>query len=152
MTWFEEPVSSDNLEGLRLLRDRAPAAMDIAAGEYGYEPFYIRRMLEAGAVDVLQADATRCGGTTGFLRAAALCDAFAIAALGAYRAAAARTPVLRRRAGAARRVLPRPRADRADALRRRAAAGRGLLVPDGSLPGFGVEPRWPDFERHEVGV
>ena len=55
--WFEEPVSSDDLDGLRLLRDRGPAGMDIAAGEYGYDPFYFRRMLEAGAVDVLQADA-----------------------------------------------------------------------------------------------
>ena len=36
VSWFEEPVSSDDLEGLRLLRDRAPAGMDIAAGEYGY--------------------------------------------------------------------------------------------------------------------
>src|SRR5579859_1561776 len=60
--WFEEPVSSDDLEGLRLLRDRAPAMMDIAAGEYGYEPVYFLRMLQAGAVDVLQADATPCGG------------------------------------------------------------------------------------------
>ncbi len=76
VTWFEEPVSSDDLDGLRLLRDRAPTAIDIAAGEYGYEPFYFRRMLEAGAVDVLQADATRCGGYTGFLRAAALADAW----------------------------------------------------------------------------
>jgi L-alanine-DL-glutamate epimerase-like enolase superfamily enzyme len=49
--WFEEPVSSDDLEGLRLLRDRAPAGMDIAAGEYGYDLWYFRRMLEAGAVD-----------------------------------------------------------------------------------------------------
>ncbi len=32
-------------------------------------------MLEAGAVDVLQADATRCGGFTGFLEAAMLCEA-----------------------------------------------------------------------------
>jgi L-alanine-DL-glutamate epimerase-like enolase superfamily enzyme len=75
VTWFEEPVSSDDLEGLRLIRDRAPPGMDIAAGEYGYEPFYFRRILEAGAVDVLQADATRCGGFTGFLKAAALADA-----------------------------------------------------------------------------
>ena len=78
VAWFEEPVSSDDLEGLRLLRDRSPAGMDIAAGEYGYEPFYFRRMLEAGAVDVLQADATRCCGYTGFLRAAALADAYAV--------------------------------------------------------------------------
>ncbi len=75
VTWFEEPVSSDDLEGLRLMRDRAPAGMDIAAGEYGYDLWYFRRMLEAGAVDVLQADATRCAGITGFMRAGTLCEA-----------------------------------------------------------------------------
>ncbi|MBV9690141.1 MAG: hypothetical protein JO202_10590 [Ktedonobacteraceae bacterium] len=75
VTWFEEPVSSDDLEGLRLIRDRAPAAMDIAAGEYGYDLWYFRRMLEAGAVDVLQADATRCAGITGFMRVGALVEA-----------------------------------------------------------------------------
>jgi L-alanine-DL-glutamate epimerase-like enolase superfamily enzyme len=73
--WFEEPVSSDDLEGLRLLRDRAPACMDIAAGEYGYDYFYFKRMIDAGAVDVLQADATRCLGISGLMRAAALCEA-----------------------------------------------------------------------------
>jgi L-alanine-DL-glutamate epimerase-like enolase superfamily enzyme len=78
VTWFEEPVSSDDLEGLRLLRDRAPAGLEISAGEYGYDPWYFRRMLEAGAVDVLQADATRCLGITGFLRAAALAEAFKV--------------------------------------------------------------------------
>ena len=78
VTWFEEPVSSDDLAGLRLVRDRAPAGMDVAAGEYGYDLFYFRRMLEAGAVDVLQADATRCAGITGFLRAGALCEARAL--------------------------------------------------------------------------
>jgi L-alanine-DL-glutamate epimerase-like enolase superfamily enzyme len=77
--WFEEPVSSDDLEGLRLLRDRAPSGMDIAAGEYGYDAHYFRRMLEAGAVDVLQADASRCGGFTGFLQADTLCHARSMA-------------------------------------------------------------------------
>ena len=76
VTWFEEPVSSDHLTDLRLVRDRAPAGMEIAAGEYGYNPFYFRRMLEAGAVDVLQADATRCRGFTGFLQAAAIAGSF----------------------------------------------------------------------------
>lgn len=75
VSWFEEPVSSDDLAGLHLIRERAPAGMDIAAGEYGYDGFYFRRMLEACAVDVLQADATRCGGITGFLEADALCAA-----------------------------------------------------------------------------
>src|ERR1051326_3904332 len=60
VSWFEEPVSSDDLDGLRLVRDRAPAGMEIAAGEYGYDAVYFRRMLEKGAVDVLEADATRC--------------------------------------------------------------------------------------------
>jgi L-alanine-DL-glutamate epimerase-like enolase superfamily enzyme len=76
VTWFEEPVSSDDLDGLRLLRDRGPAGMHIAAGEYGYDLSYFRRMLAAGAVDVLQADATRCAGITGFLQVGALCEAW----------------------------------------------------------------------------
>jgi L-alanine-DL-glutamate epimerase-like enolase superfamily enzyme len=76
VSWFEEPVSSDDLEGLRLIRNRAPANMDIAAGEYGYDIFYFRQMLAAGAVDVQQADITRCGGVTAFLQVGALCEAY----------------------------------------------------------------------------
>lgn len=72
VVWFEEPVSSDDLDGLRLIRDRAPAGMNIAAGEYGYDLWYFRRMLDARAVDVQQADGSRCGGVTEFLRTAAL--------------------------------------------------------------------------------
>ena len=75
ISWFEEPVSSDDLEGLNFVRNRAPVGIAVAAGEYGYDTFYFRRMLEAGAVDVLQADATRCGGITGFLQADVLCSA-----------------------------------------------------------------------------
>ncbi|HVB54941.1 MAG TPA: enolase C-terminal domain-like protein [Candidatus Acidoferrales bacterium] len=75
VSWFEEPVTSDDLEGLRLIRDRAPARMDIAAGEYGYEILYFKRMLDAEAVDVQQADATRCAGISEFLRVGALCEA-----------------------------------------------------------------------------
>lgn len=78
VTWFEEPVSSDDIDGLRLLRDRAPAGMNIAAGEYGYDLFYLRRLLEAGAVDVLQADVTRCGGITQMLQVGGLCAAAGI--------------------------------------------------------------------------
>lgn len=74
--WFEEPRPSDDLEGLRLVRDRGPAGMDIAAGEYGDQSEYFRSMLSTGAVDCLQADATRCGGYTGFLKVAAICEAF----------------------------------------------------------------------------
>jgi L-alanine-DL-glutamate epimerase-like enolase superfamily enzyme len=75
VAWFEEPVSSDDLAGLRLLRQRAPSCMEIAAGEYAYTIDYVRRMLNADAVDVQQADVTRCGGFTAWLQIAALCEA-----------------------------------------------------------------------------
>src|SRR5665213_512691 len=71
--WIEEPVSSDNLCGLSQVRARVPVGMDVAAGEYGYTAWYFRRMLDAQAVTVLQADATRCGGISGFLDVASLC-------------------------------------------------------------------------------
>ncbi|MFL5299316.1 MAG: enolase C-terminal domain-like protein [Anaeromyxobacteraceae bacterium] len=152
VTWFEEPVSSDDLAGLRLLRDRAPVGMDVAAGEYGYEPFYFRRMLEAGAVDVLQADATRCGGPTGFLRAAALCDAFGMPLsahcgpqLHAHLCCAAA------RARHVELFHDHVRIERMlfdGALRPDA----GRLRPDPSRPGVGVEVRWGEFERHEVRI
>jgi L-alanine-DL-glutamate epimerase-like enolase superfamily enzyme len=71
--WFEEPVSSDDLEGLREVRDAV--APDVAAGEYGYDLTYFRRMCAAGAVDCLQADVSRCGGITEWLRVAAIAAA-----------------------------------------------------------------------------
>jgi L-alanine-DL-glutamate epimerase-like enolase superfamily enzyme len=74
--WFEEPVTSDDLAGLRALRAAVPPGMSIAAGEYGYTSDYFRRMLDESAVDVLQADASRCGGITGFIQAAQLAAAF----------------------------------------------------------------------------
>ena len=76
--WFEEPVSSDDLSGLCAIRRRAPNGMEIAAGEYAYSTDYVRSMLQAHAVNVQQADVTRCGGITGFLQIAALCEAFHI--------------------------------------------------------------------------
>lgn len=76
--WFEEPVSSDDLEGLNLLRNRAPATINISAGEYGYRIFDFKKILEAQAVDVLQADASRCLGYTGFFQVCDLCRAFSI--------------------------------------------------------------------------
>lgn len=78
VTWFEEPVSSDDLEGLHLIRDQGPGGINIAAGEYGYDPFYFRKMLQAQAIDVLQADATRCGGISGFIKVGASAESFSI--------------------------------------------------------------------------
>jgi L-alanine-DL-glutamate epimerase-like enolase superfamily enzyme len=147
VSWFEEPVSSDDLEGLRLLRDRAPAGMDIAAGEYGYDSWYFRRMLEAGAVDVLQADATRCGGITGFLEASALCEAHHLP-LSAHTA-----PAIHTHLGCATRPL-RHLEYFHDHVRIEKMFFDGIgwpkngeLSPDLSRPGMGVEFKQIDAER-----
>jgi L-alanine-DL-glutamate epimerase-like enolase superfamily enzyme len=71
--WFEEPVSSLDVEGLRLVRDRGPAGLDVAAGEYGFLVPDFNAWL--GAVDCLQADVTRCGGITGLLQVGGLTEA-----------------------------------------------------------------------------
>ncbi|MFC4852778.1 enolase C-terminal domain-like protein [Actinophytocola glycyrrhizae] len=63
--WFEEPVSSQDVTGLRVLRDQGPPGLDIAAGEYAFVLRDFEDLLSAGAVDCLQADVTRCGGVTG---------------------------------------------------------------------------------------
>jgi L-alanine-DL-glutamate epimerase-like enolase superfamily enzyme len=91
VVWLEEPVSSDDLPGMRWLRDRVSSGLAIAAGEYGWDGLYFKQMLASGAVDVLQADATRCG-YTGFLQAAQLCEAFQIP-LSAHCAPAVHVPL-----------------------------------------------------------
>lgn len=68
--------SSQDLAGLAAVRRQA--TMDIAAGEYSWTLADSARLIDAGAVDCLQIDATRCGGITGFLRAAALAEAHSI--------------------------------------------------------------------------
>src|SRR5436190_2049430 len=73
VTWFEEPVSSDDLDGLREIRDLTD--IDVAAGEYGYDLVYFERMCAAGAVDCLQADVSRCAGITEWLRVSAVAAA-----------------------------------------------------------------------------
>jgi L-alanine-DL-glutamate epimerase-like enolase superfamily enzyme len=76
VAWFEEPVSSADLEGLSYVRERS--TLDVAAGEYAFVPADFRNLLEAEAVDCLQVDVTRCGGYTGFLHAAALAEQYGL--------------------------------------------------------------------------
>ncbi|HUA11823.1 MAG TPA: enolase C-terminal domain-like protein [Solirubrobacteraceae bacterium] len=149
VSWFEEPVSSDDLEGLRLLRDRGPAGMSIAAGEYGYDLFYFARMLGARAVDVLQADATRCGGITQMLQVGALCAADGV------RLSAHTSPAVHAHVCAAIEPLAHVEYfhdharieellfDGAPPLR------EGALHPDAGLPGMGLVLREGEAERYE---
>ena len=146
VSWFEEPVSSDDLEGLRLLRDRAPAGMDIAAGEYGYDLFYFRRMLEAGAVDVLRP----------MRRAAAGSPGSCASGRSARRARCRSRPTARRRCTSTRLRLPRFRHleyfhdhDRIEHMLFDGAPTPvgGALRPDLSRPGLGLE-----FKRQDAAA
>jgi L-alanine-DL-glutamate epimerase-like enolase superfamily enzyme len=148
VSWFEEPVSSDDLAGLCFIRERAP--MPIAAGEYGYDLPYFRRMLEAGAIDVLQADATRCAGVTGFMEAAALCSAFGVP-LSSHCAPSLHLPLM----CAARAAVhleyfhdhARIEEMLFDGFR---LPHNGAMTPDLSRPGLGVELKTQDAERFRV--
>jgi L-alanine-DL-glutamate epimerase-like enolase superfamily enzyme len=80
VTWFEEPVSSDDLAGLRVIREQT--SIDVTAGEYGYDLVYFERMCAAGAVDCVQVDVTRCGGITELLRIAAVAEAHGLTVSG----------------------------------------------------------------------
>jgi L-alanine-DL-glutamate epimerase-like enolase superfamily enzyme len=148
--WFEEPVSSDDLEGLRLLRDRGPARLEIAAGEYAFVPKDFADLLSAQAVDCLQADVTRCGGITGLLQVAGLSECHQID-LSAHCA-----PALSAHAFCA---VPRLRHLEYfhDHVRIESMLFDGTLSPDGgalrpslSRPGLGLEVRWADAEPYRV--
>jgi L-alanine-DL-glutamate epimerase-like enolase superfamily enzyme len=148
--WFEEPVTSDDLEGLRLLRDQGPPGMAVAAGEYGYDPYYFRRMLEAGAVDVLQADATRCRGITGFLQVGALCEAYGM------RLSAHTAPSIHAHVACALPAVVHVEYFH-DHVRLEgmlfegaARAQNGALTPDRTRPGLGIELKRKDAERFAV--
>jgi L-alanine-DL-glutamate epimerase-like enolase superfamily enzyme len=146
--WIEEPVTSDDLEGLRLMRECA--TMDVAAGEYTYTSDDARRMLASGAVDVLQADVTRCGGITGFLQVGALCEAHHTDLSGHC------APSLHRHVACA---LPRLRHlewfhdhVRIEHMLFDGApvAQDGVIAPDLARPGLGLVFKWQDAERYRV--
>lgn len=147
VVWFEEPLSSDDHDGLRRVRDAAPPGMEIAAGEYGTSQFHFARLLAAQAVDVLQVDVTRCGGVTGVRHADGLAKAHCLPtsahcapAVSAHVFAACETTVHLEYFH--------------DHVRVESLLFDGTLHPDGgcltpdrSRPGLGLELREPDAER-----
>ncbi len=151
VSWFEEPVSSDDHRGLHRIRQRAPAGMEVAAGEYGFDVPYFAALLAAGAVDVLQADATRCGGITGFLAAAAVADTHGIP-LSSHTA-----PAVHLHACLAAPGQLRPLEWFHDHVRIEEQLFDGAPVPrhgaleaDLSLPGLGLELRRAEADKFQI--
>jgi L-alanine-DL-glutamate epimerase-like enolase superfamily enzyme len=147
--WFEEPVSSDDLDGLREVRDAVRA--DVAAGEYGWDLYYFRRMCAAGAVDCLQADVSRCGGITEWLRTAAVAAAYGLPISGhcaphLHAHAAAAVPNFRHLEWFADHV--RIESKFFDGTLDPAG---GVIRPDPAAPGLGLEFRAADARAYQVG-
>jgi L-alanine-DL-glutamate epimerase-like enolase superfamily enzyme len=146
--WFEEPVSSDDLDGLREVRNAVQA--DVTAGEYGYDLTYFRRMCAAGAVDCLQADVSRCGGISEWLRAAAVAASYGLEISGhcaphLHAAAATAVPNLRHLEWFHDHV-------RIESMFFDGAldpAG-GKVRPDPDAPGLGLTLRAADAERYRT--
>ena len=149
VTWFEEPVSSDDLRGLHEIREQVTA--DVAAGEYGNDLFYFRRMCEAGAVDVLQVDVTRCGGIGEWQRAAAVAASHGLEVSGhcapsLHLHVACATPNIRH----LEYFHDHTRVERIlfDGV---VEPVGGALRPDLSRPGLGLDLKESDAERYRVG-
>jgi L-alanine-DL-glutamate epimerase-like enolase superfamily enzyme len=149
VSWFEEPVSSQDLAGLATVRQQVRP--DVAAGEYSWSLADSARLIEAGAVDCLQLDVTRCGGVTEFIRGAALAAANNLQVSGHC------APNLHAHVGAAvpnlRHVEYFHDHQRIERLFFDGAldpAG-GILRPDPDRPGHGLTHRHADTERYRRG-
>jgi L-alanine-DL-glutamate epimerase-like enolase superfamily enzyme len=146
VTWFEEPVSSDDVEGLREIRDAID--VEVAAGEYAYDLFAYARLIPS--VDVLQADVSRCAGITEWIRACALAAASGLQVSGHTAQSLHAHPSC---AVANLRHLEyfadHHRADRLlfDGV---LDPVDGSLAPDPSRPGLGLELKRSDAERFRV--
>lgn len=147
--WLEEPVSSDDLEGLREVRDAVRP--DVTAGEYGYDLYYFRRMCAAGAVDCLQADVSRCGGITEWLRVAAVAASYGLEISGhcaphLHAAVASAVPNLRHLEWFHDHV--RIESKFFDGA---LDPSGGVIRPDPDAPGLGLTLRAADAERYRAG-
>jgi len=148
VVWFEEPVSSDDLGGLRHVRSRCRA--DVTAGEYGFDLAYFQRMCAARAVDCLQVDVTRCGGITELLRVASVAEAHGLQISGhcaphAHLAALMAIPNLRHLEWFHDHVR----------IERQLFAGcpqplDGVLRPEPDRPGHGLTLRASALPQHRV--
>ena len=148
--YLEEPVTSDDPDGMRRVRDDAPAGLAIAAGEYAWSLYDVERLLAAEAVDIAQADVTRCGGLTELVRIDGLCKARSLP----FSAHCA--PALSAHAGCAMETLihleyfhDHVRIENLlfDGVTQPSG---GVLRPDPSVAGTGLELKRVDAERFRV--
>lgn len=76
LVWIEEPVRADDLAGCRQVSIELQTPVQIGENFSGL--FQMREALAVGASDLVMPDLQRIGGVTGWLRAAALAEAFGV--------------------------------------------------------------------------
>ncbi len=146
--WLEQPLLPEDFDGLRYLRHRVPPQLEIAEGEYGYDLDYFRRLLAADAADVVMPDLTRCGGISGFLKVATLCESWHLP-ISSHCA-----PALHVHPGCA--VAGMRHAEyfhdhariEQELFDGAVEPSEGVLRPDFSRPGLGLEFKWADARRY----
>lgn len=150
VVWFEEPVSSDDRAGLNFVREHCPPGICVAAGEYAYVPDDFRQLIQAEAVDVLQADGTRCGGVSNFLGAADACEMFHLP-LSAHTSPSlhatlccALTPAMNVEYFYDHYRIESMIFDGAIVAR------KGVLTPDQGRPGLGLQLKEPDAAKFRI--
>lgn len=150
VSWFEEPVSSDDTAGLRLIGEQVPAPMEVTAGEYIGDLFDAQRLIDEARVDVLQADVTRCGGVTQFLRIDALCQSCCLP-LSSHTAPSLHLPVCAAAAQIRHMEYFHDHARIEHMLFEGCAKPEsGVLTPDSGGHGFGLSVKEADARAYEL--
>jgi len=153
VSWLEEPVAADDLDGYRQLSRRT--SLKIAGGEQESTYAAFQRLLSEGELDIIQPDLARCGGLTqgrrlswlahtahravvphafksGVLVAASTHFAAAIPNGGLIEHTVSTSPIAR------------------DLVRREIGFSEGYVTVPSSLPGLGVEVDLDVMERFRV--
>jgi L-alanine-DL-glutamate epimerase-like enolase superfamily enzyme len=149
---LEDPVASEDFEGLRFVRERCPRTLAIAAGKWGTGVSYFRRLLEPRATDAVRLDATRCLGISGFLKVAAL------AAARGVRASLVRAPAVHAHLCCAAETADyaeyAPEEARVESLLFDGVLEPkdGYLEPDRTRPGLGLAVRRVEARHHLAGT
>lgn len=152
VSWLEEPRPADDITGTCFVRDHVPHGVEVAGGEYIYRVADANRLLDARVVDVLQADVTRCGGFTGFMRIAAAAEAHGVS-MSTHCA-----PTLSAHAAVAAKCVRHIEYFHDHArIESRFVEGAcvprdGLMAPDLSRPGIGIEFKHEDLRAFASGT
>ena len=72
--WYEEPFAPENIDAFVALRREVEIPLAAGENEFGLQGF--RELIRAGAVDIVQPDASRCGGISEVWKVAKLAQEY----------------------------------------------------------------------------